>query len=162
LKHVLSSDPKSPLQHARNAVKAANASTVSLPNPALEQSYFEEFRNKAEKVTLVPEIRQYMQDIVLFLRNHRLVDKGVSPKAGKDLEVLVRMLCVLHDYDFATPSLVAVAARKLFPFRVQVCEPIDEPSLKYGGDIKIVTQWMKKWDAELIVEDVINAVPPPL
>lgn len=162
LRHSLTSDFNSALQNALNAVAAANATGLPVSSPALQPSYFEEFRKRAEKITIVPDIRQYIQDTVLFVRNHRLVAKGVSPKASKDLEFLVRLLCVLHDYDFATPSLVAVAARKLFPFRIEICNPKDEPSLKYGGDIKIVTQWMKKWDTELVVEDVINVVPPPL
>lgn len=162
LKNILSSELRSPLQDVRNIVKAANISTLVAPSPIIEQSYFDEICNKGQDITLVPDIRQYMQDIVLFLRNHRLVSKGVSPKSVKDFEFLVRMLSVLHDYDFATPSLVAIAAKKLFPFRIQVCHPIDEPTLKYGGDIKIVAQWMKKWDSELIVEDIINCVPPPL
>jgi hypothetical protein len=116
----------------------------------------------AMRLTMVADIRRYMHDIVVFLRTHRLVRKGVSPKAAKDFEFLVRALCVLHDHDFVTPSIVAVAARKIFPLKIEMCEPQDEPTLQYGSDIKLVSKWIQKWDQELIVENVLDNASPPV
>lgn len=117
------------------------------------------------QVVIIPEIRVYMQDIIVFLRTHRLVQagRGVSPKAVQDFERFLRILCVIENSDFATPSLVAKAARKVFPLKVEMCRSAeDEPTLNYGSDINLISKWIKKWDVELIIEDVLNIVPAPL
>lgn len=117
---------------------------------------------KTTKVTVIPEIKVYMQNIVVFLRTHRLVRKGVSPKAVKDFDRLLRTFCVLHGTLYATPSLVALAARKIFPLKLELCAPQDEPTLHYGSDIKLVSKWVSKWDAEMVIDDVLNNVMAPL
>lgn len=140
-----------------------------LPNMApaalVTEAMIDEVVAELGRTVVIPEVKVYMQDIVVFLRTHRLVQSGraVSPKAVKDFDKLVRILCVVRGGDYATPSLVAAAARKLFPLKVDMCRgPELEPTLHYGSDIKLVTQWMRKWDAELIIEDVLNIVPAPL
>lgn len=42
------------------------------------------------------EIKRYMMDIVVFLRMHRAVAGGVSAKATKDFEFLVRCVNSLY------------------------------------------------------------------
>lgn len=122
----------------------------------------EELSEKMSKVVIVPEIKVYMQDIVVFLRTHRLVRKGVSPKAVKDFDRLLRTFCVLHGTLYATPSLVALAARKIFPLKLEICIPQDEPTLHYGSDIKLLSKWVSKWDQEMVIDDVLNNVMAPL
>lgn len=69
---------------------------------------------------------------------------------------------MVENSDYATPTLVAKAARKVFPLKVDICRrPEDEPTLHYGSDIKLISNWLQKWDAELIIEDVLNIVPAP-
>lgn len=126
------------------------------------QTYINDMRCAMDKVTIVDDVYGYMQDLCVFVRTHRLVSRGLSPRAVQDFERLVRAICILHDYRFATPSLVAVCARKIFPLKIQVCKPYDEPSLNYGGDIDLVEPWMAKWDEALIVEDVLSNVAPPV
>jgi hypothetical protein len=36
------------------------------------------------------EVRRYLQDIVVFLRLHRAVDGGVTPRATRQFEFLAR------------------------------------------------------------------------
>ncbi|VVT54103.1 uncharacterized protein SAPINGB_P003908 [Magnusiomyces paraingens] len=143
--------------------------SLRLPNIApaqlVSKDMIDEAVSQIGRIVIIPEIKIYMQDIVVFLRTHRLVQagRGVSPKGVKDFEKLLRIMCVVHGNEYATPSLVALAARKLFPLKVDMCRlPEYEPTLHYGSDIKLVTQWMKKWDAELIIDDVLNIVPAPL
>ena len=44
----------------------------------------------ADDVTVGVEIRRYMFDLVVFLRMHRAVAGGISTRATKDFEELVR------------------------------------------------------------------------
>lgn len=137
-----------------------------LPKPhvktIISESYLQMMRERMKALTIIADIKRYMQDIVVFLRTHRLVRRGIPTKAVKDFDLLVRALCTLHDYQYATPSIVAIAARKVFPLKIELCHPEDEPTLNYGGDINIITNWLKKWDQSLIIEDVLNNVEPPL
>lgn len=126
------------------------------------QSYIEELRLKMPSITIVDDIHGYMQDLCVYVRTHRLVSRGLSPRTVRDFETLVRAICVLHDYEFATPSLVAVCARKIFPLKIQLCQPFNEPSLCYGGDVDLVEPSMAKWDEALIIEDVLGNVAPPV
>lgn len=135
------------------------------PKQVVTAEMIQEAVERIDHVVIIPELRVYMQDIVIFLRTHRLVQagRGVSPKVVKDFERLLRILCVVENSDYATPSLVAKAARKVFPLKVEMCRTAkDEPTLSYGSDIKLVTKWIQKWDVDLIIEDVLNIVPAPM
>lgn len=122
----------------------------------------EALSSQTSQVVIIPEIKVYMQDIVVFLRTHRLVRKGVSPKAVKDFERLLRAFCVLYGKLYATPSLVALAARKIFPLKIELCDPEDEPTVHYGSDINLLSKWVSRWDAEMVIDDVLNNVTAPL
>jgi hypothetical protein len=117
---------------------------------------------RAQSVTIVPELKRYMQDIVIHLRTHRFVRKGVSARAVKDFDSVVRMLCVLQSYEFATPSIVQAAARKIFPLKIELCHPSDEPSLQYGGDIELLRWWMGRCDEDIIIDDMLRVIPAPV
>lgn len=47
-------------------------------------------KSMADDVTVGVEIRRYMFDLVVFLRMHRAVAGGISTRATKDFEELVR------------------------------------------------------------------------
>lgn len=128
----------------------------------LSAEELQELSDKISQVVVVPEIKVYMQSIVVFLRTHRLVRKGVSPKAVKDFERLLRAFCVLHGTMYATPSLVALAARKIFPLKLELCAVEDEPTLHYGSDINLLTKWVSKWNVEMVIDDVLTNVVAPL
>lgn len=132
------------------------------PHTIINEQYLMAMRQRLKTLTIIADIKRYMQNIVVFLRTHRLIRRGVPTKSVKDFELLVKALCILHDYEFATPSIVAIAARKVFPLKIELCEPEDEPSLNYGSDINIISNWLKKWDQDLIIEDVLKNVEPPL
>lgn len=119
-------------------------------------------RLKMRSLTLVPDVRRYMQDIIVFTRFNRLVKSGVSPRVTHDLELLVRSLCLLQDLDFATPSIVSTAVRKMLPMKVELCAPEKEPSLQWGGDLDVARVWLGNWNNDLLVESILETVPPPL
>lgn len=116
----------------------------------------------ARDVTIVPELKQYMQDIIVHLRTHRFLRKGVSPRAVKDFDSVVRVLCALQSYDFATPSIIQTAARKVFPLKIELCDPSDEPTLQYGSDIELIRWWLSRVDEDIIVDDVLRTVASPM
>ncbi len=44
----------------------------------------------SQRATFNMEVRRYLQDIVVFLRLHRAVDGGVTPRATRQFEFLAR------------------------------------------------------------------------
>ncbi|KAK9471321.1 uncharacterized protein V1510DRAFT_404301 [Dipodascopsis tothii] len=109
------------------------------------------------------EVRRYMQDIMVFLRMHRVVRGGVSSRATRDFELAVRCLSLLNGLAFATPSVVAVAARKVYAHRVVVVtDPSDDRSVLWGSDLDAVRAFLDQWDTELVLDDVLASVPAPL
>lgn len=55
----------------------------------------ENLREMAEDVTISIEIKRHILDTVIFMRMHRAVAGGVSPRATKDFELLVRLFRLL-------------------------------------------------------------------
>ncbi|RMD42719.1 hypothetical protein DV735_g2411, partial [Chaetothyriales sp. CBS 134920] len=75
-------------------------------------------RERAQAVEVTSELRRYLQDMIVFLRVERDVDGGVTPNAGVNLLDLAKYLAPLHDVDFVMPSLVILAARKVYLHRL--------------------------------------------
>lgn len=82
IRKISTTPPRSRLPPSRN--------DVLIPAAVLEN-----LREMAEDVTLSIEIKRHMLDTVIFMRMHRAVAGGVSPRATKDFELLVRLFCLL-------------------------------------------------------------------
>lgn len=121
-----------------------------------------ESRAKLLKIAIIPEIKRYILDIIIFIRNHRIVMDGIPTRFIKEFEVLVRCLAVINNYKYITPIIVKLAARKFFPLKINICSYEDEASLNWGSDINLIKMMMKKWNADLIVEDVLTTVQAPI
>lgn len=78
-----------PLQ--RNSRLPPSGNSVLIPAAVLE-----DLREMAEDVTISIEIKRHILDTVIFMRMHRAVAGGVSPRATKDFELLVRLFCLLR------------------------------------------------------------------
>ena len=113
-------------------------------------------------VAINTEITRYMHDIVTFLRMHRAVAGGMSPRGTKHLELFAKCLAVLHGLDFVTPSIVALAARKVYRHRLQLINPSNERSLQYGSSVDAVAMYLEGVTAETVIEDVLSEVEVPL
>ncbi|KAL8729526.1 MAG: hypothetical protein Q9181_004971 [Wetmoreana brouardii] len=135
--------------------------------------------DKSKKVIMTAGVRCYLQNIVTFLRQHRAVDGGITPRATKAFDTLAkyiyprahlrataksffRCLASLHGLDYVTPSLVAIAARKIYPHRIKLTVPERDRSLQYGSDLAAVRAYLEGVTPESIIEDVLAAVEPPL
>ncbi|KAK7204374.1 hypothetical protein BZA70DRAFT_311495 [Myxozyma melibiosi] len=113
-------------------------------------------------IVIGAEIRRYMHDIMVFLRMHRAIRGGISARASRDFELLVRCLCPLHGLNYATPAIVKIAARKTYTHRITVPSPEDERSMAYGSDVEAVTKFLQFWTPDLVLDDVLDSVPIPL
>ncbi|KAL8735990.1 MAG: hypothetical protein Q9166_000552 [cf. Caloplaca sp. 2 TL-2023] len=118
--------------------------------------------HERKNVTVTAEVECYLQNIVTFLRMHRAVDGGINPRATKYFKTLVTCLAPLHGLDYVTPSLVAIAARKIYPHRINLTVPERDRSLQYGSDLAAVKAVLEGVSAESVIEDVLAAVETPL
>ena len=114
------------------------------------------------KVTLTVDVMRYVQDIAVFVRMHRAVAAGATPLATRYFLKMCSSLACLHGLQYVTPSLVALAARKVFPHRLVFVTPTTERSMQYGSDVALVAEWLKDITPEAVIEDVLASVDCPL
>lgn len=140
----------------------------------------DKLREASESVTTSAEVVRYIQDIVVFLRLSRAVGGGVSAKANfqlarfaESVEALSysflssasltqfdRFLAPLHGIDYLTPSIVALAARKVFRHRIVVTAPGQDRSLQYGSDMVAVSHALADVTPDSILDGVLELEPP--
>ncbi|KAL8889052.1 MAG: hypothetical protein Q9192_006085 [Flavoplaca navasiana] len=108
------------------------------------------------------EVESYLQNIVTFLRMHRAVDGGIDSRATKFFKKFIKCLAPLSGLDYVTPSLVAIAARKVCPHRIILTVPERERSLQYGSELAAVEAVLDGLTPEATIEDVLTAVEAPL
>ena len=73
-----------------------------------------------------------------------------------------RYLAPLHGLDFVTPSLIGLAARKVFPHRITIATPERERSVQFGSNVAAVKEYLHGLTPEIIVETVLAKVDCPL
>ena len=134
--------------------------------------------NLSDATTISAEVKRYLQNIITFLRLNRAVGGGISPRATKHFDLLVkyahfplpcsymlnmfRCLAPLHNLEFVTPSLVALAARKVYPHRIVITAPMNERSMQYGSDLTAVAALLEGVTPEYVIEEVLATVEVPL
>jgi len=131
-------------------------------DPVVSALEIEVLESNMTDITLTPEISQYVQNIITFLRMHRAVRSGVSPSATKHFDKLARSLAPLHGLKYVTPSLVALAAKKIYPHRIHIVDPQNERSMQWGSDIEAVTAALQGVGPDQVIEDVLSSVEVPL
>ncbi len=72
------------------------------------------------------------------------------------------MLAPLHGLNFVSPSLVALAARKIYPHRIIITTPENERSMQWGSSIEAVRAVLEGVKVEDIIEEVLESVEAPL
>lgn len=135
--------------------------------------------NRSHAVMITAEVKRYLQNIIVFLRLHRAVAGGISARATKHFDLLVkwvlpclphagmntdgcRCLAPLHSLNYITPSLVALAARKIYPHRLSIARPRQERSMQYGSELAAVTAMLEGITPEHVIQEVLTAVEVPL
>ncbi|KAM3423001.1 hypothetical protein BST61_g476 [Cercospora zeina] len=115
-----------------------------------------------QSVEMTAEIAQYLHNVVIFMRNSRYVKAGVTATATRQLRILAMALAPLHGLDYVPPSLIALAARKIYPHRLVLATPENEKSLLWGSDPRALEQLLEGVTKEDVIEDVLASVDTPL
>lgn len=130
--------------------------------PTMNAEDITQLRELAKDVNLTHEIAQYLHNIVVFMRNSRLIKGGVTATATRQLRILSMALAPLHGLDYVPPSLVALAARKIYPHRLVLATDKTERSLLWGSDPRAIRDLMQDVTIEDAIENVLGSVEAPL
>jgi hypothetical protein len=71
-------------------------------------------------------------------------------------------MATLHGIDYLTPSIVGLAAKKVYRHRISVARTEDDRSLQYGSQAESVEILLRGVDADQIIDTVISEVESPL
>ncbi|KAI1767498.1 hypothetical protein GGR53DRAFT_113577 [Hypoxylon sp. FL1150] len=119
----------------------------------------------ARQVDVDIEVLRYQMNIVSFLRMHRAVAPGggsATSLATKHFAQLTRGLAAVHGLSYVTPSLVGLAARKIYPHRIRIAAPERERSMQWGSSRAAVEALLENVGPEDVIEDVLGEVMAPL
>lgn len=119
-------------------------------------------REQARNVRMTGEVASYLHNIVLFTRTSRYVTSGVTATATKQLRTLSNALAPLHGLDYVPPSLVVLAARKIYPHRLILATSSTEKSLQWGSDPSAIGRLLENITVEGVIEDVLASFESPL
>jgi hypothetical protein len=151
---------KSPIQEPDTLDATISAAVrhvpIFCPTHADQSQDIDHLTELSHHTTVSVEVKQYQQNIISFLRLHRAVAGGISAPATKHFDKLTRCLAPLHDLSYATPSLVDLAARKIYLHRVQIVKAEKERSMQWGSDLDAVATLLEGIGAEDVIEDVLG------
>ncbi|KAH7342776.1 hypothetical protein BKA65DRAFT_504748 [Rhexocercosporidium sp. MPI-PUGE-AT-0058] len=124
--------------------------------PRMSALDVEHLSSLANDAVVSIEVKRYQQDIISFLRVHRAVAGGISATSSKHLDKLVKCLAPLHGLTFATPSLIGLAARKIYLHRIHIVQPEKERSMQWGSDLEAISALLEGVGAEDVIEEVLG------
>ncbi|KAK3359969.1 hypothetical protein B0T25DRAFT_534334 [Lasiosphaeria hispida] len=131
------------------------------PPPVFTDSEVAILAQLTQQVQVDVEVTRYQTNIVSFLRMHRAVGGGITPTATKHFEQLMKSLAPLHGLDYVTPSLVGLAAKKVYLHRIAVVRPERERSMQWGSELAAVEAILDGVGPEDVIEDVLGMVAAP-
>ncbi|KAF2666973.1 hypothetical protein BT63DRAFT_427386 [Microthyrium microscopicum] len=154
LSSVIHTPPITPIEASR--------SRTPHEGPFISNDDIQALVTRAAGVSMSPDVRAYIHDLVIFLRTHRAIAGGVSSIATRQLNLLSRVLAPFHGLTFTTPSLVALAVRKIYPHRLVLVAPERERSLQWGSTLQAVKELLKGVAIDDVIEEVLSNVDTPL
>lgn len=131
-------------------------------DPSLPNADIVALREQARKARITGEVASYLHNIVLFMRSSRYITSGVTATATKQLRTLSSALAPLHGLDYVPPSLVVLAAHKIYPHRLVLATSSTEKSLQWGSDPSAVGRLLQDITVEGVIEDVLASFESPL
>ncbi|KAL2865108.1 uncharacterized protein BJX67DRAFT_188328 [Aspergillus lucknowensis] len=129
-------------------------------HPSIGLDLLGKLHDASKTVKVTAELIRYQQDIVVFLRLSRAVAGGISARSNIHFTKLAKLLAVIHGIDYLTPSIVALAAKKVFRHRIVVAKPEDDRSLQYGSDLTAVAKVLEYATPDTILESVLTLEAP--
>ncbi|KAL1966886.1 hypothetical protein VTN77DRAFT_3851 [Rasamsonia byssochlamydoides] len=134
----------------------------SLRQHKIDEEMISKLRLARDNVFVSAEVARYLQNIVVFLRLNRAVAGGISAKATNHFLLLAKSLAPLHGINYLTPSIVALAAKKIYRHRIIVASAENERSIQYGSNLNAVSQLLRDVNSDAIIDKVIGEVEAPL
>ncbi|KAI5251832.1 hypothetical protein E4T42_04013 [Aureobasidium subglaciale] len=131
-------------------------------SPAMTPDEVDRLRAAVADVRVSAEVAAYLHNIVIFMRLNRFVAGGISAYATRHFRSIVYALAPLHNLTYAPPSLVALAARKVYAHRLLLATPSTERSMQWGSDYSAVERVLKGVTVEDAIESVLSSVEAPL
>lgn len=131
-------------------------------NSVFSAEEVKQLRTMAEQVRLTGEVAEYLHNIVVFARINRYIKGGITAAATRYLRALAMALAPLHGLSYVTPSLVALACRKVYPHRLILATAETERSLQWGSDPQALKNVLQGISIEDVIEDVLSSVEKPL
>ncbi|ETN45013.1 uncharacterized protein HMPREF1541_09889 [Cyphellophora europaea CBS 101466] len=128
----------------------------------ISSEVLDDLRRLGQQTTITPEVRRHLQDLVVFLRLERGVDGGITPYSNVCFVSLAKYLAPLHGIDFVTPSLIELAAKKIFPHRLVIARPDRERSTQFGSNGEAIKDYVNTLSPERVIDMVIAKVPGPI
>lgn len=118
-------------------------------------------RNQVKNITIIPEVRTYIYDLVVELRYSRFVKGGVPTYILFDLMEFIRFRAYLMGMAFVTPLIVKESFKFVLPLRVKLVVPEEDPTLIYGSSPTLVNQLVNGINVHDVIEiSVVNVKPP--
>jgi hypothetical protein len=143
------------LSHVEGSIEAYSL-------PSFSRHELRDLRNRAENVRLTGEVDAYLHNVVIFLRQSRYVKAGITAAATRYLRSVAKALAPLHGLDYVPPSLVMLAARKVYPHRMILATADTERSLQWGSDSNAIREILHGVTEEDVIETVLGSVDTPL
>ncbi|KAH3674302.1 hypothetical protein WICPIJ_009581 [Wickerhamomyces pijperi] len=121
-------------------------------------------RPQIPQITILPELQRYIYDLIVHVRNHRVTHGGLPTRSIADLIYLTQALTLIFKkVSFVVPNMVKLAFRKYTPCHLRLIEKAEwEPSLRWGGDVKVAAELIRRVSVEHVVEHVLNMVSVPI
>ncbi|CAG8531485.1 754_t:CDS:2 [Dentiscutata heterogama] len=136
---------------------------VNRKNPMIREMEIEKLSKDMDNVSVHTDMQRYMRDIVVGLRTHRVVKRGITSRASTDLVTLVKALAAVFQRNYVTPELVIFASEKVFSHRIILREPGDDRSIMYGTSLKTLLKKMRtNATPGDVIADILRAVFPPV
>ncbi|KAK5167639.1 uncharacterized protein LTR77_007338 [Saxophila tyrrhenica] len=130
--------------------------------PSITPDSIDALRTLTSEVYLSPELAAYLHNVVVFMRSSRYISGGVTATATRQLRAISKLLAPLHGLDYVPPSLVTLAAHKIYPHRLRLATAQTERSLQWGSDPEAVKRLLEGVTVEDAIEDVLASVETPL
>jgi hypothetical protein len=140
----------------------ADSQQIPIPTATFESSEIALLRSLANSTMLTPELAAYLHNIVVFLRSSRYISGGVTATATRQLRSIAKVLAPLHGLDYVPPSLITLAANKIYPHRLRLATAETERSLQWGSDPGAVRELLNGITVEWVIKEVIQTVDTPL
>lgn len=133
--------------------------------PILKEADIAHLSQQTAHVRCDIEVTRYQMNIIAFMRMHRAVaggGGGISPFATKHFDQLIKSLAPLHGVDYVTPSLVALATKKIYMHRIEIVkDATKERSVQWGGDLGAIEALLEGVGPEEVIDDVLGMVGVP-